>query len=96
MELLDRVVKALTDKGYKPHFIQYQSDTKERVGNRTIDVHETQRINHRKLDNVTVTIEVVEWNGHTGKRIAKIKVPKDASDKVINNRVEQAIAVYNG
>lgn len=95
MELLDRVVKALTDKGYKPLSVQYHV-TGEKVGNRSIDVHETQRINHRKLDNVTVTIDVNEWNGCTGHRIARIKVPKDASDRVLNNRVEQAIAVYNG
>lgn len=62
----------------------------------TAHIDETFRRNYSELENVTVTIEIVRWTKEyvcsaSGKRIARIKVPKDASDKVINSRVEKAI-----
>lgn len=100
-KLLDRVVEGFRTKGVEPWWINYkhEPDT-DIVPNKTIHVHETDRMNYRyDLENVTVTIEVTEWErenygGASGKRLFKIKVPKNASDKVINNRIDKALEYY--
>lgn len=61
---------------------------------RDIMVDETFRQNHADLENVTVRAEVIEWDGCSGTVIARVKVPKDASDRVIENRVEQVLRAY--
>lgn len=95
--LMDRVIEAFRGKGYEPFWInRVRSDrVSETAPSKTIGVSETFRMNNVRLDNVTVTIEVTEWEGHSGRRIFKTKVPKNASDKVINNRVDKVIEVLN-
>lgn len=93
-ELLDRVVEALRESGIEPYFIDGFHKgwiAGEYPDGIQLDVKQTFRMNNRDLENVTVTIDVVNWNGRSGHRIARIKVPKNASDKVINNRVEKVL-----
>lgn len=102
-DLLERTVNALTERGYAPFYINGSAvDRTAKTPKRTINAHETFRRNHRDEENVTVTIEITEWHAphgnvwlSTGKDLAKIKVPKDASKKVLNNRVEKAIEIIN-
>ena len=102
-ELLERTVNALTEKGYAPDRVNHTlgKDYGE-MRKRQIEVYETFRHNHRDEENVTVTIEVFELQLPNGtrwlptlKRLGKFKVPKDASDKVLMNRVEKAIETFN-
>lgn len=99
-DLLNRVVDSFRAKGIEPYFICYRINEAykgEEMPEITVDIRETMRQNHSELENVTVTIQIVRWTkGYSfGKRIAKIKVPKDASEKVINSRVEKAIEYIN-
>lgn len=67
---------------------------------RYIKIEETYRSNGTS-ENVTATIRINElvyktvgcWWG-IAKNIATIKVPKDASDKVISNRITKAIEAF--
>lgn len=101
--LLERTVKALTERGYAPYYINHSKAVNVAgMPKRTMNVHETFRMNHRDEENVTVTVEIIEWHHPqgtewltTGKRLAKIKIPKDASEKVLSNRVEKAIETIN-
>ena len=91
-ELLVRVEKALMEKGIEPYAINYMSmGKKKEVGEKYISIRTVYRSNGTEED-VSVKIEVYEKiNKYSSKRIESIKVPKDASDKVINNRIEKAI-----
>ena len=95
--LMNRVIEAFRNKGHEVYWINHIRSEKvsSTLPHKTIAVLETFRMNHTELDNVTVTIEVQEWEGHSGRRIFKTKVPKNASDKVINNRVDKVIEVLN-
>ena len=94
-ELLARTVDALRAEGYEPTWINFtQRNADEPLPQKTFNVHETYRINHNKEANVTVTIEITSWSGIFGKRLGKVNVPKDASEKVLKNRVEKAIEIY--
>ena len=98
-DLLNRVVESFRAKGIEPYFIGFRKSEAykgKEMPEVTIGISETFRQNYSELENVTVTIEIVRWTkedaySSLGKRIARIKVPKDASDKVINSRVEKAI-----
>lgn len=93
-ELLDRVVEALRNKGIEPYFIDGVHKgwiAGEYPDGIQLNVKQTFRMNNRDLENVTVTIEVTDWNGRSGHMLARIKVPKNASDKVINNRIEKVL-----
>lgn len=98
-ELLERVVEGLREAGVEPWWINYTHRRRaedEQMPRITVHVRQTRRQNHSSLDNVTVTVEISEWTttkcgGQIGKRIAMVKVPKDASDKVIKNRVEKVL-----
>lgn len=96
--LVERVVEVIRGSGIEPYFINGQHKDWE-IGDqppkRTMGVDQTFRYNHSDLENVTVTITVSEWTGCTGKRLLKIKVPANASDKAIQNRINKALAVYN-
>lgn len=97
-ELLNRVVEAFRTRGIEPYWIEHQHkgwQLGELPPELTIHVYQTFRQNHSRLENVTVTIEVTRWNKTTGKRLARLKVPKDASDKVINNRIDKALEYFN-
>lgn len=101
--LLDKVVEGIRSRGVEPYWINYEltDDSKrtQETPDKTIHVKETCRINHKDLENVTVTIEVTTWKTDAyGWRLGKdvkIKVPKNASDKVINNRITKALEYYN-
>lgn len=92
-ELLVRVCKALEEKGIyidSINNIGYVGDTWS-VGDRCVSVKEVYRSNGTE-ENVTVKIDVMECNGErSAKRIGFVKVPKDASDKVIQKRISQAL-----
>ena len=97
-ELINRVVKAFEDEGYGVYWVNHihDVDNKTEDNGKTFSVYETCRMNHRwdEMENVTATIAVINWGKSSGKIVAKIKVPKDASDKVIKSRVLKAIEVY--
>ena len=95
--LLNRVVKEIESRGYELTFINYSLGGSRQLKEKAIDVHETYRYNHSDKDNITVTIEVTTWNLNNlcGKRLFKLKVPANASDKVISNRVDKVIEFYN-
>lgn len=98
MHLLDRTVKAMKLMGYEPYFIEHHRNPIMEgieLPKLTISVEETFRMNHSNLDNVTVTIAVHEWHDGSGKRIFKTKVPANASDGVIDNRIAKAIEFMN-
>lgn len=65
------------------------------LGARDGQVHETYRRNGTAED-VTVTIEIFEVTKmdsgrvYGSKRINKIKIPKNASDRVLKNRIDRA------
>lgn len=101
--LVERVAEAIRKNGIEPYFIDgHHKDWKigDHPPKRTMDVAQTFRYNHSDLENITATITVSEWTvsrygSCTGKQLLKIKVPANASDKVIQNRINKALAVYN-
>jgi len=102
--LLERTIAELKNAGLNPYFINgyHEPDERERPEGIELNVKETFRVNNtleKNLENVTVTIEVANWTNDgafgIGHRVAKIKVPKDASDKVIKNRVAKVLEYYN-
>jgi hypothetical protein len=107
-ELLERVLQNLDGRKLKPwsvwHFKVNQCDF-TCVNRKVIKVEETFRYNNvvNGLESVTVTLKVYELDqsildGHCGsaKTLIKVKVPKDASDRVIDKRIDQIEAVING
>ena len=102
-ELCDMVKSELESHGFiLNHFgsHHYSSDyTKWEKGGRDIVIFPTQRHNGTE-ENVTVTIEINELRcvyGEgcaSGKRIFSTRVPKNASNKVIQNRVLKTIAAF--
>lgn len=97
MELVERVVEGFRKNGHDPYWVNWVHERKgdEQLPEITIHVRETNRQNHINLENVTVTIEVTKWGGNTGTRLAKLHVPKDASDRVIEKRVGKALDYLN-
>lgn len=99
--LLNRVVEGLKEKGYKPYWINYihTPDENNIFPRTTIDVKETVRMNHNNLENVTVTIGITRWRrteygGHRGIKGETVKVPANASEKVLKNRINKVIEAY--
>lgn len=101
--LLERTIAELKNAGLNPYFINgyHEPDEHKHPEGIQLNVKETFRVNNtleKNLENVTVTIEVTNWTNEgtwaTGKCVAKIKVPKDASDKVIKNRVAKVLEYY--
>lgn len=95
--LLERAIQRFEEIGYNPREASstvYTIDTHNHVkGTRWLYIHTTDHHNGADED-VTITIEVYEVinDCSISKRVEKIKVPKQASDKVLNNRIEKAIA----
>lgn len=93
--LLERVVNAMGEKGVDPYSVMgvhvpaahenwfdYEPSTKY------IDVSMVSRHNGT-AENVSVKISLYEKTGkHSAKRIFEVKVPKNASDNVINKRID--------
>ena len=99
-ELLNRTVEAIRSAGYKVDNINYRivDWTPDYIHpEKGIGVEETWRRNHSHEPNVTVTIYVFQKCGKSSNRVVgKVKVPKDASDKVISSRVTKIIEMYEG
>lgn len=100
IKLLERTIDALRAEEHEPWYINGSHKSNgsfpEETPRKVIAVEETWRRNYKEEKNVTVTIYVIEWNisCSSAKRTEKIKVPKEASEKVLKNRVEKAIAIY--
>lgn len=100
IELMERTVQRLTELGYtlreetkggKGYVLDTHNHAK---GSRSLYIKTTYRHNGTAED-VTVTIEVLEVINERYKVLRcldKIKVPKQASEKVLNNRIQKAIA----
>ena len=101
-ELLERVKKEFESNGFrfKSQGSNYYTEHEWKVGARLIGIKPTWRHNGTEED-VTVTITVLDIDKIYGagcgryKLPINIKVPKNASDKVIKNRVAKAIESYN-
>lgn len=99
-KLLERVVRAIDENGYEIATIcnicNKEVHKKLKDGDRFIEVQEVGRHNGTS-ENVSVRIEVLEcYNieclGEIElryRRVFETKVPKKASDKVINNRIQK-------
>ena len=98
--LLERVIKALENESVDAYYVQhthvpqaYDKETDiDTIGSKYLHVCTLHRHNATEA-NVSVRIDVVEKTGvwdYT--RLARIKVPKDASDNVIKKRVTAALA----
>ena len=91
-KLLERVVKALDERGLEPDVIEGLSiNLKE---GKVIFVETVYRHNGTN-ENVNVKLAVAEHEGHRIKHLIEVKVPKDASDKVINNRIDKITQYLN-
>lgn len=93
-KLLERVVATLNERGIEPDVINCKSDENMKDGK--ILVVETVYHHNGADDNASVDLKVVgyektPWGGRF-QGIAKERVPKNASDRVINNRIEKIIA----
>ena len=101
-ELIERVKSEFESRGFSFERMgnDYITPHKMVTGTRFIHLEPTWRHNGTE-ENVTVTISVLEvekvWSEHSGAltRLVKVKTPKDASDKVIANRVAKTIEAYN-
>lgn len=101
-ELSDKVKAEFESHGINFSHIgcsHYNSNTEWVKGARIIFIDPTWRRNGTEED-VTVTVHVSEFTKVIGysastKEIIRIKVPKNASDKVIQNRVSKVINAYN-
>lgn len=94
-ELLERVVEKLGERGIEPDAINgwhVQDFGKGKV----MDI-ETVYHHNGASDNVTVRMTVAEFEptGRGGwfKGLIDVRVPKNASDRVINNRIDKIIEV---
>lgn len=102
-ELMKRVVTEIEKHGIICEDQKFATYTKHEVKTGETLLHIEEVYRHNGTDeNVTVNIECYEitkvyqpdvWN--TKRRGNIIKVPKNASNKVIKNRVEKAIALMN-
>lgn len=100
-ELVLRAKDRLEELGIKMqetsfYGLTYISEREWIVGYKYIMIYETPRRNGTNED-VTATIEVLVVTNTNGcsSRIAKFKIPTTASDKVINNRIQKALAEIN-
>ena len=99
LNLSKRVKENFEARGYTVEILSKSNDWfsiggYKKRGDRRIFARDTYRHNGT-AENVTVTLEIIETlNVHgCGKIIAKIKIPKNASDRVLNNRIDKAISI---
>ena len=108
-ELMERVLNRMAERNLFPYYVNGSHHGIERFtenDDKIIQVEETFRMNGvaSGLENVTVTIKVyrAEWSTIYGNvpgalyPVLKVKVPKDASDKVIDRRIDQVETSING
>ena len=102
-ELLKRITAELTDRGFQLYEWNYgrmvgtrDPDLDYPAGVKHIFAQETYRSNHTP-ENVTATITIeVTLNEHSSRTIFRVKVPKNASDRVLKNRVDKVLAEFQG
>ena len=97
-KLLERVYKALEDRGLQVMSINctsLKSETDQlNDGDRYIGIKTIYRNNGTDEDVSVDIIIMEEYQGKwykSGKQIAKVRVPKEASDRVITNRINKAV-----
>lgn len=96
--VLDRMEQRKLYAYYKDHF----HDKKEEIPayynpDKLIDVEETWNRNNGTPENVTVTIDCSERTSeYSARRVLKVRVPKNASDKVIDRRLDEVEKWYKG
>jgi len=108
-ELMERVLNRMAERNLFPYYVNGSHHGIERYtenDGKIIQVAETFRMNGvgSGLENVTVTITVyrAERSAIYGNvpcalyPVLKVKVPKDASDKVIDRRIDQVKTSING
>ena len=108
-ELMERVLNRMAERNLFPYFVNDSHRGIEHFtenDSKIISVKETFRMNGvgNGLENVTVTIKVyrAERSAIYGNLpcalypVMKVKVPKDASDKVIDRRIDQVETAING
>lgn len=99
INLFERTTENIKSRGYQITWLSEQNHwfaigEHKKKGDRHINVYITYR-NNGTFENVTVILEVIETLNEygCGKIIAKIKIPKNASDRVLNNRIDRAISI---
>lgn len=102
-ELMKKVINEIENHGLKCAEQNYSTSTEVNkvIGATQLHIEEVYRHNGTD-ENVSVNIECYEITSVFSSNIYRvkrrgnvIKVPKNASDKVIKNRVEKAIALMN-
>lgn len=105
-DLKERVITRMKQRGLHPWVIdgRIQKGEHPRTNCKMFGIEETFRQNgfHHGLDNVTLTItvyKVVRTDDDGTIRqfdyVKRVKVPKDASDKVIDRRIDQIETALN-
>lgn len=102
-ELIERAKKRFEELGYKVNNnsldgrfcninSEYSLGMEHTKGWKSIYMYTTYR-NNGEIEDVTVTIEILETLNKYGcsKVIEKFKIPKNASENVLNKRVQRAI-----
>lgn len=96
--LLERVIKEMEKRGIEPHYVMglhvpaaYERPIDINSIPKHISITTVSRHNGTEA-NVSVEIAVSEMTGRsTAKRTCVVKVPKDASEKVINRRIDKIL-----
>ena len=104
-ELMERVLSRMEERKQYPFFKNHIHDKHEEIPawynpEKQLHVMETYRSNGTE-ENVTVTIEgyvPIPGGSFVGltQRVFKIKVPKDASDRVIDKRLDEVDKFLRG
>ena len=95
-KLVERIAAEMAKRGIEPNGIEVYWDSTESdpIGTRYIVLYMVHRHNGTEV-NVSADIAIYEKINKIAKqRIAKFRVPKDASDRVINNRIDKAFAYF--
>ena len=100
-ELVIRAKDRLEELGFTMQEISFYGKTyiSQRSwvkGAKYIEIHETPRHNGTENDvTATIRVNIVENPIGVSRRLATFKIPKNASDKVIDNRLQKAITYMN-
>ena len=99
-ELMERVLSRMEERNVQdsnePEGFDHPVFDAMNIGDKYIRVYETGRHNGTE-ENVTVTIQcLIKISEYSSRLIQKIRVPKNASDKVIDKRLDEAEKWLNG
>lgn len=102
-ELMARIAQAFEQRGIETTAITAKIDGTEkravwqyqiRNGNKVIYIEEVYRSNSTE-HNTSARIELIEWNeNHTGKRLERVKITKDAGERSINNKINKILEKF--